>query len=548
MAAAEPAPCAGMGPEAPGPPVEELAAGELPAVLRGVVRAFLEARRLGEEDLAAAAPAELTEAFGAAPGALGLGHRAALRRLGAAARRRSEERAAAAGLGAWRATLHRGADCVARGRLLPGWIPVLQAATLIYAGLLSAGWGLWAPLTEWNNRCSHPALPANQSGVKVLLAGLAKTGTTTMSASLHELGLEHSYHSEDIGMFVWGGLYDDFWMRRENGGVRDRLHMMHTVFPAFFSAPGVFPLDAEVLLNIAPGELAAALSRCRVDAMAFDAAENLFWPVYHVSPGAKVISLGWRSYDEYIRSTVAFAPMHRAMLYVLGLLTSAQHLLPWGALLHVLDPLLGRPMARLLARGGPPLAFSSSSLQQILLNAVGMRRVEAHKFHGLSWTPGNVGEYQGFFRKVRETVPQSQLLEWDMRRHTWRDLCDFIGVGSCNRTGLLPRAMNLFFSERQHPASSLARVPLYLALHWANLRILWALFFLLLGLAGEARRLLLRAALLLSQAPLGQLARAASAARAGLVAVARALLALGLAAALAAATAAGTRALVSRLL
>ena len=58
-----------------------------------------------------------------------------------------------------------------------------------------------------------------------------------------------------------------------------------------FLDPHSSTADLKVLAGTRPEELAAALSKCRAGALAFDGYESLFWPIYNVSPNAKVIVL-----------------------------------------------------------------------------------------------------------------------------------------------------------------------------------------------------------------------------------------------------------------
>ncbi|CAE7247070.1 ACC1 [Symbiodinium sp. CCMP2592] len=58
------------------------------------------------------------------------------------------------------------------------------------------GLDVWHFLIEQPPGCAHEPLPGNQSGVKVLVAGLAKCGTRTICHALNEIGV-NAYHSED---------------------------------------------------------------------------------------------------------------------------------------------------------------------------------------------------------------------------------------------------------------------------------------------------------------------------------------------------------------
>merc|ERR1712151_1070777 len=85
-----------------------------------------------------------------------------------------------------------------------------------------------------------------------------------------------------------------YWMRPENGGHLSRL----CEFPGSD--------DLAVLNATSDAAGAAAISECRVDAVAFDGIGHLTGPVLRVSPGAKVISLRWRTWDQWVNSSDNF--------------------------------------------------------------------------------------------------------------------------------------------------------------------------------------------------------------------------------------------------
>lgn len=78
--------------------------------------------------------------------------------------------------------------------------------------------------------------------------------------------------------------------------------------------------DKQVLLGTRPEELAAAISSCRVDALAFDGIEQLFSPVYKISPGAKVLLMNWRTFEQWQKSLTTFVPELLFEIWFMGLL------------------------------------------------------------------------------------------------------------------------------------------------------------------------------------------------------------------------------------
>jgi len=339
---------------------------------------------------------------------------------------------------------------------------------------------LWKPLIDTSTECEHPALPGNNSGVKVLVAAFAKMGTRTMSRSLYQLGLTHSYHSEEISLHVWSDLAAKFWRRPENAGVKVPVGMPYV---------GRTTTDLEVLAATRPGELAAALSRCKVDAMAFDGLELLFWPVYEVSPDAKVIVLNWRTWQELLTSSVNFAGWFSHLMYIGAYLSSSMHALPWGAAFHALDPLVGRPIQRLLSSGGAPVNQEQGPLVMLWYRMMSGYRVTNHFFHGLG--AGSNATFYGmlvrehvqaeFFERVHREVPPERRLDFDPRKQGYEDLCKFLEISNCPRRGLLPRAVSVYAHERDFPLSFAFCVVVYVVLHWANWKIYSALLSSLLG-------------------------------------------------------------------
>lgn len=322
---------------------------------------------------------------------------------------------------------------------------------------------LWSRFYETDWECDAPALPPNRSGVKVLVAGLAKTGTRTMSRALFQLGLEHSYHSEDFGLFLWGRYADRYWLDKSGG------RWSGTPIPGFLNN---FNLnDYEVLQNTSPEELAAATSRCRVDAIAFDGIEKLFLPMYAVSPGAKVIMLNWRSFAAWQQSIAAFAPLLMLEIFLMMSIHSSMSVLPWSAVLQLVDPLAGRRLERTMRAGGPPICQVYDWYISLFHGAVNFRRIASQWFSGNQLYPETEDEYESYFKSIKDMVPSENLLEWNMVQHSFEDLCRFLEIANCTQNGRLPRAVNSFLFQRDFPAASAVTIPISLVCHWINVMI-----------------------------------------------------------------------------
>jgi len=323
---------------------------------------------------------------------------------------------------------------------------------------------VWEP----DATCQGVAQPVNRSGVRVLVHGMAKTGTKSMAKALHHLGYA-TYHSEDFFTNVWTGIADEHWRRPENGCRR---------------FGGMCPWSANkseaglvVLNHTAPERLAKEISRCGVEAMAFDGIDHLWWPIYDASPDAKVVSMSWRTYKEYRKSRDEFSWQLLTVYWFYGMLVGSQMLLPYNAvIIPLLEHVSGGEMSRWLTTGqpAPTLAFEGPA-RKYFRQAVGWRRWYLHMIGGLEVWYNTQAEYEAFFEDARRRIPPERFFEWDMRRHTMKDLCKFLGITQhpeCQVPGALPKVPNLLYIERLAPLSTLALVPLYVFLHFLNWQLL----------------------------------------------------------------------------
>eukprot|EP00414_Alexandrium_minutum_P001829 CAMPEP_0113825142 /NCGR_PEP_ID=MMETSP0328-20130328/3600_1 /TAXON_ID=39455 /ORGANISM="Alexandrium minutum" /LENGTH=284 /DNA_ID=CAMNT_0000793093 /DNA_START=17 /DNA_END=868 /DNA_ORIENTATION=+ /assembly_acc=CAM_ASM_000350 len=88
--------------------------------------------------------------------------------------------------------------------------------------------------------------------------------------------------------------------------------------------------------------MAERLSKCHVEGVVFDGHENLFWPIYEVSPDARVVMLSWRRYRDHQKSAEAFDIRLKLQREFQGLLNVGMHVLPYQALVYpALDALTG---------------------------------------------------------------------------------------------------------------------------------------------------------------------------------------------------------------
>eukprot|EP00445_Apocalathium_hangoei_P010036 CAMPEP_0203883218 /NCGR_PEP_ID=MMETSP0359-20131031/27331_1 /ASSEMBLY_ACC=CAM_ASM_000338 /TAXON_ID=268821 /ORGANISM="Scrippsiella Hangoei, Strain SHTV-5" /LENGTH=392 /DNA_ID=CAMNT_0050803393 /DNA_START=31 /DNA_END=1206 /DNA_ORIENTATION=+ len=354
-----------------------------------------------------------------------------------------------------------------------GWCWVgAKVILLSYVGLnfgICSVWDwAWEPLTS----CQRPlTLPANVSGIKVLVYAPAKTGTKSMTKALLQLGFGQTFHSEDVLASVWAPLADAFWRRPENGAALP----FATVWPPALKSTPYNPTtsDLKVLGGLEPGALATELQRCGVEAVAFDGLEELFWPIFDASPEAKVVSLNWRTWPQYKHSHEEWDWDLSVALWLLTMVGSPVHLLPWSVLLlPLLELLSDNDVHRWLSTGGPPLTSGGAGVaRRFFWYNTSFRRWMTHIKGGLERRFANEAEYIDYFAEARRRVPAERFFEWDMSRHSMEDLCKFLDISehpACAQVGPLTKGTNLLYVEREEPLVTLALLPLYLVLHWGT--------------------------------------------------------------------------------
>jgi len=345
-----------------------------------------------------------------------------------------------------------------------GGIFLLATFSFVLKGL-----NVWNDVFEFPEVCDHPPLPANTTGVRVMVAGLFKTGTKTMSRSLNEIGLR-TYHSEDFSFWpMWDWAVQE-WARR---GPTNATFFKWDSFGAMIHS---YPhrLGGETL----GGEtLAQAVSKCRVDALAFDGLELFYAPLLKLSPDVKVIHLNWRSYAEWQSSQEAFLPMLAITCLKCMYETASLAALPWAGLLRLLDPLLGSPISSTIREGGPAVTHISPPLMYVYHQLVHPRRLWPAWFvEPVTFAfPSNEEQYAQVAKDVQASVPPERLLSWDPRKGTFEELCAFVGVSPCPRSGRLPRPNNVFPMERDFPVTGFLVCAVCIFFHWVNWRLVCGL-------------------------------------------------------------------------
>jgi len=232
----------------------------------------------------------------------------------------------------------------------------------------------------------------------------------------------------------------------------------------------------DAMFNSGTANLAYRLSKCRVDAMAFDGIEPLFYPVYDASPGVKVVILSWRTYEEWQKSLDVFSVKFFLQLAVQACLNNSPHFLPWGAIvMPVLDMLGGGGIDKFL-RNGDSLTFTKGLAVRFFHNQVFARRYVSHALSGLEKMMYLDREsYYAFFEEIRKRVPEKDRMEWNVRKNNLQDLCDFLGIkGHPGCREKMPRVtVEILRFERNEPLVFTTLVAIYIALHVLNYKILY---------------------------------------------------------------------------
>lgn len=325
----------------------------------------------------------------------------------------------------------------------------------VFVSAVVKGLDVWHFLIEQPPGCAHEPLPGNQSGVKVLVAGLAKCGTRTICHALNEIGV-NAYHSEDFHFLPWWDFVSEVRAQKSQ-------------YSSVAAAELAWAMKSDKDLT---AQLMRKISSCRMEAIAFDGLEVLIDTIWESSNDAKVVLLSWRSYSAWKASFDKFIPKLVVMCFHNRFAGASLGLLPWMWLLRPLDHLLGRPVERVIREGTPPITEVSGPMVWLYHQTLNHRRqYEAWSPPTTTWIPENEEDYNQFFEKVRQTVPKDRLFEWDPRRNTMEELCEFMEIRPCPKKGKPGRAINTWIFERDFPVASMAVNTLRLFLHWVNWRL-----------------------------------------------------------------------------
>lgn len=341
---------------------------------------------------------------------------------------------------------------------------LVKLVLFLWLSLAAKDADLWHFLTQYPVGCVHEPLPGNHSGIKVLVLGLAKSGTRTICHALNELGIR-AYHSEDFHFLPWWDFIHE--LREEPLGAYANLSQPYVARE----------LNKDQQLA---NRMMQKISKCRMGAVALDGLEMLMEPLAKANPNAKVVMLNWPTFPQWRKSLDVFTPKLVVMIFHNVISGSSLGLLPWLALLQPLDRWIsGNVVENVLRSGGPPITEVSGPLVWLYHQSMNHRRqYECWQDPSTTIDPKTEEEFRSFYTKVDDYFPKEQVFQWDPRTNTLEELCAFLEISPCPKKGKVPKAINTWIFERDFPIAANAVIVLRLFLHWVNWKLLGGLLSL----------------------------------------------------------------------
>jgi len=244
---------------------------------------------------------------------------------------------------------------------------------------------------EWQPCSASGGMVSNKtSGLKVILPSVGQTGTTSVHYALVAMGYR-SFHVEDIVTYA------------------PQLNVDGTSVEEF----------------------ARLFSECAFETVALEPSTDSFPAVLEVSPEAKVI-MTWRVYDAWQRSTSS-GGVSKDVRWgsVLGLIAFPSKNL---RMLFVADVLMGGALSRLMAEARPFSGHGDVSALHLLIRlAYGMWNYHGEGTNtydrGVFKISGHEEAYLGHIDEIRR-LAEGRLLEFDVSRHGYAELAEFLGRAS----------------------------------------------------------------------------------------------------------------------
>mmetsp|Transcript_53182 Transcript_53182/g.154822 ORF Transcript_53182/g.154822 Transcript_53182/m.154822 type:complete len:335 (+) Transcript_53182:155-1159(+) len=229
---------------------------------------------------------------------------------------------------------------------------------------------------EWSR--TNPGL--NTTGLQVIVAGIGKDGTTSMQAALATLGFR-AFSAHEITYYM-----------------RD--------------------INAE---NVTPADMVGPLRLCGVSALLPQNFIGLVPELVPVSPDVKIILMQreWESWRRAMGSAegVDSNKATPAGLSLALFLPALCHWLPLGLLWP------GSDRHAPFVEGGVTSWFIKTCLYEDDFDSMQSRKATRYREDALA----NRTDYEKLSDMVRSLVPPAQLLDFDVRRHGWPELCAFLG-------------------------------------------------------------------------------------------------------------------------
>eukprot|EP00415_Alexandrium_ostenfeldii_P000039 UN0039 len=144
---------------------------------------------------------------------------------------------------------------------------------------------------------------------------------------------------------------------------------------------------------------------------------------------------------------------------------------------YVVEPLLGYPIKHFLESGRPLINQHQSAYKMLWTRTTAAMRFSGHWFMGLcEWIDMSEEKHAAFFQRIDKVVPQERRLEVDPRKTTYEELCSFLEIKPCKKSGRLPRAINLGNHEFDFSPAYMLCFPVWVGIHWLNWRFVhWLL-------------------------------------------------------------------------
>lgn len=243
------------------------------------------------------------------------------------------------------------------------------------------------PKTTWPRPCSSRESVQSTTTVKVILASVGQTGTTSVLQALRDLGYR-SYDIEEKLLFAPELVY-----------------------------------DAPTSLS-----MAKAASRCRVEAIAIEPTTDSLHLLLKASPEAKVI-MTWRAFEKWKKSAKASwegVDMPWRLFY--RQMAKSLKIFPW---LQVWERLTGQVTA-ILRDGDPFTGRGQATVLSYVLNRNSGLSYFDSRANLLVRGPFKIAmgeeEYLAHMDEIRRVTPPGRLLEFEVGRHGFAELEQFLGL------------------------------------------------------------------------------------------------------------------------